>query len=194
MKLRKKHKKESILLATDLFPQDARSQAILLERSVFFGKQLIQKRESENVTVYVKFKLSERESYGIPFSIVKEVLHKISITPVPCVPDYIAGVINRRGVLISIVNLDKFFHLHETENPVNPSIIILANNNRSLGFLVEDLEGSDGYIAAEIAESSAIGTVKAEYIVGIHKGVTTILRAEKIIDDIAEQFQTRIKN
>ena len=50
-----------------------------------------------------------RETFGLPISIVREIVRVPEITSVPNAPDYIEGVINLRGRIIPIVDLRKRF-------------------------------------------------------------------------------------
>ena len=50
-----------------------------------------------------------RETFGLPISIVREIVRVPEITSVPNAPDYIEGVINLRGRIIPVVDLRKRF-------------------------------------------------------------------------------------
>ena len=50
-----------------------------------------------------------RETFGLPISIVREIVRVPEITAVPNAPDYIEGVINLRGRIIPVVDLRKRF-------------------------------------------------------------------------------------
>ena len=44
-----------------------------------------------------------RETYGVPITAVHEIVRVPEITAVPDAPDYLEGVINLRGKIVSIV-------------------------------------------------------------------------------------------
>ncbi|MGB6979711.1 MAG: chemotaxis protein CheW, partial [Candidatus Acidiferrales bacterium] len=50
-----------------------------------------------------------RETFGLPISLVREIVRVPEITAVPNAPDYIEGVINLRGRIIPVVDLRKRF-------------------------------------------------------------------------------------
>ena len=50
-----------------------------------------------------------RETYGVPISALHEIVRVPEITAVPDAPDYIEGVINLRGKIVSVIDLRKRF-------------------------------------------------------------------------------------
>lgn len=60
----------------------------------------------ENREDVLLFSLGE-ESYGVRIGQVREIYNEYAITPIPCVPDFIVGVINIRGEIVSVTDLSK---------------------------------------------------------------------------------------
>jgi chemotaxis signal transduction protein len=54
-------------------------------------------------------------SYSFPITSVTEIVRPLAITPLPNVPEWMAGVANLRGDIISVVDLRRFFGLGEDE-------------------------------------------------------------------------------
>ena len=50
-----------------------------------------------------------RETFAVPIDMVHEIVRVPEITSVPDAPEYIEGVINLRGKIVSIVDLRKRF-------------------------------------------------------------------------------------
>jgi len=48
-----------------------------------------------------------RETYGVPITSLHEIVRVPEITAVPDAPDYLEGVINLRGKIVSVVDLRK---------------------------------------------------------------------------------------
>ncbi len=72
---------------------------------------------------YLSFKL-EDEEFALDISKVREVLDFTSITKVPQTPDFMKGVINLRGSVVPVVDLNKKFGIKDTEKTENTRIII----------------------------------------------------------------------
>jgi purine-binding chemotaxis protein CheW len=78
-----------------------------------------------------------RETYGVPITALHEIVRVPEITAVPDAPDYMEGVINLRGKIVSVLDLRK--RLGETQ--VAPSkrnrILVLEHKGRLSGLIVD---------------------------------------------------------
>ncbi|MBL4666573.1 MAG: chemotaxis protein CheW, partial [Sneathiella sp.] len=63
---------------------------------------------------YLTFMLSG-ETYAINILDIKEIIEYGNLTPVPMMPEFIAGVINLRGSVVPIINLKLRFGGNTTE-------------------------------------------------------------------------------
>jgi purine-binding chemotaxis protein CheW len=77
-----------------------------------------------------------RETFGVPISLVREIVRVPSITSVPNAPDYIEGVINLRGRIIPVVDLRKRFHEIVGEPSKKNRIVVVELENRLIGLMV----------------------------------------------------------
>lgn len=186
----KHNKSPSALL--DLMPQGTLAQQILSQRAELLKKPALDKDELEQLrhyVNYVRFKLGDQGHFGIPYSYVKEVMLNIKATQVPHSPPYIAGVINRYGALISILDLNAFFHLQATEAKQSHLLVVNAGM-MTLAILAHTIEGSASYDKSSL--DAPLGTedaLKPKYVLGLHQGLTTILNIEALLMDL--QAQTR---
>lgn len=71
---------------------------------------------------------------------VKEILPLVNIYYVPGTPDYILGVINVRGDIESVVDINKFLAVPESKTTQYSRIAIAAKNNTRSGILVDSVE------------------------------------------------------
>lgn len=77
-----------------------------------------------------------RETFGLPISIVREIVRVPEITSVPNAPDYIEGVINLRGRIIPVVDLRKRFGEKVPEPNKKNRIVVAEVEGRMIGLLV----------------------------------------------------------
>jgi len=78
-----------------------------------------------------------RETYGVPITTVHEIVRVPEITAVPDAPDYLEGVINLRGKIVSIIDLRKRFG-EASAQPSNRNRILVAEvNGKLLGLVVD---------------------------------------------------------
>lgn len=184
----KKHKKNVNVSAADYMPKDTNAQQILAQRAKLFAKEIIKKSAATNLISYVQFHLGP-EQYGIPYQMAKEVIHKGIVTLVPFVPDYIVGVINRRGVLLTILDLKKFLRIPSSKDDLKAHILVINYKDITMGILVDSIDGNDTYDPMSLdAALSAESTIKSEYILGLHHGVIGIINVEAIILDLELQL------
>lgn len=76
------------------------------------------------------------ETYGLPISVVREIIRVPSITAVPNAPEHIAGVINLRGQIIPVVDLRKRFGVSAPEPREKSRIVIVECESRPVGLIV----------------------------------------------------------
>ncbi|MGB0034617.1 MAG: chemotaxis protein CheW [Candidatus Acidiferrales bacterium] len=77
-----------------------------------------------------------RETFGLPISLVREIVRVPEITSVPNAPDYIEGVINLRGRIIPVVDLRKRFHEEVGEPNKKNRIVVVELESRAIGLIV----------------------------------------------------------
>jgi purine-binding chemotaxis protein CheW len=78
-----------------------------------------------------------RETFGVPIALVHEIVRVPEITSVPDAPDYIEGVINLRGKIISIVDLRKRFGERQITAHKKNRILVVEVENKMVGLVVD---------------------------------------------------------
>jgi purine-binding chemotaxis protein CheW len=70
---------------------------------------------------------------------VKQIVKYQDVTKMPKMPEFIEGVINLRGSIIPLVNLNKRFDFGETEITKKTKILISEVEEQFIGFIVNDV-------------------------------------------------------
>lgn len=122
---------------------------------------------------YLTFKLSE-EVFGVDVAQVREILDYVKITKVPQTPDFMCGVINLRGSVVPVVDMNMKFGMVKTERTVNTCIVvvevILNEEKTILGALVDSVQEVFEIEPENIEPAPKIGTkLKTEFIKGMGK-------------------------
>jgi purine-binding chemotaxis protein CheW len=78
-----------------------------------------------------------RETYGVPIASLHEIVRVTEITSVPDSPEYIEGVINLRGKIVSVIDLRKRFGVKENGNPKKNRILVVESHGRLTGLIVD---------------------------------------------------------
>jgi Chemotaxis signal transduction protein len=136
---------------------------------------------------YLSFKLKE-EVFGIDVSQVREILDVIKITKIPQTPDFMCGVINLRGNVVTVVDMNMKLGMAKSEKTVNTCIVVVEVKHEDetivLGVLVDSVQEVFEIEPADIEPAPKIGThLKNAYIKGMGKrgdNFIIIIDADKI--------------
>lgn len=111
-----------------------------------------------------------RETFGLPISIVREIVRVPEITSVPNAPDYIEGVINLRGRIIPIVDLRKRFGDKTFEPNKKNRIVVVELETRAIGLIVNSASEVLRIPPSEIEEPhNVFREGEVSYITGVGK-------------------------
>jgi purine-binding chemotaxis protein CheW len=87
---------------------------------------------------WVTFRL-DGETYGVNVMQVQEVLRYSSIAPVPGAPDYVLGIINLRGNVVTVIDTRKRFSVGEGDISDSTRIVIVETDEHVVGILVDSV-------------------------------------------------------
>lgn len=87
---------------------------------------------------FLLFRIGD-EIYGIEIAMVQEIITVIPITQVPSTPNFIKGIINLRGDILSIVDVRLRFHMMEREYDDLTCIIVVERDGEKIGLLVDEV-------------------------------------------------------
>jgi len=97
-----------------------------------------EQRATDTVSQWVTFRLGE-EIYGIDVLQVQEVLRITEISPVPGAPDYVLGIINLRGNVVTVIDARNRFGLPPKESDDASRIIVVDAFEKVVGLLVDNV-------------------------------------------------------
>ncbi|MFZ0732481.1 MAG: chemotaxis protein CheW [Candidatus Sulfotelmatobacter sp.] len=78
-----------------------------------------------------------RETYGVPITSLHEIVRVPEITAVPDAPDYLEGVINLRGKIVSVMDLRKRFGEKNAALKKQNRILVVEHTGRLAGLIVD---------------------------------------------------------
>lgn len=171
--------------ASALMPQSERIQDILRQRAAKLAEEEEQADDIEEVP-FIRIRLGAAETYGIPFSRLNEIYPAHNLCEIPCTPEFVLGVINWRGKLLSVLNVGAFFGKPAPGITQDTQIAIVHANGAEVGILVDSVESDDLYRPAELAPiSGGEKDGNSNYVLGIHSGRVAILDIEALLGDKA---------
>lgn len=111
-----------------------------------------------------------RETYGVPISLVREIVRVPDITAVPNAQKYVEGVINLRGKIISVVDLRKRFGETDIENNKKNRIVVVELENRTVGLIVNSASEVLKIPPSDIEPPSSVFlNGEIDYVTGVGK-------------------------
>jgi purine-binding chemotaxis protein CheW len=176
----------AVQYAAALMPQDSATRKVLEERARALAKPAGQQQQHELRDQYLRFRLGAVERYGIPYPYLEELLYVGNLARVPCTPAFVAGVVNYRGELLTILDPKQFFRMPALAFVDEARIIVVKHAGMRVGLLVDAVDGNEEYQDSELSPPlSSEGVSNMEYVLGIHDGCVTLLNLKALLDDPA---------
>ncbi|MBM9545739.1 purine-binding chemotaxis protein CheW [Leptospira sp. 201903074] len=138
---------------------------------------------------YLTFLISE-ELFGLGILYIKEIIEFESVTHVPMMPDYIPGVINLRGNVVPVIDLNMRFYKKKTETNRKTCIIIteikMDNEIIDVGLLVDAVNEVVDITPDSVEEPPSFGSkIRLDFIQGLGKlenKFVIILKVNQILE------------
>ena len=92
---------------------------------------------------------------GINIDQVQEINEELTITNVPLSPDYVMGIMNLRGQIITVVNLAMKIGLSPSTITPLSRVVIVSSKGENIGLLVDKISDVITIPQSKIADSPA---------------------------------------
>lgn len=142
--------------------------------------------------------VSAREVYAIDTLCVREIIEYGQVTSVPMMPDFIRGVINLRGSVVPVIDLQARFSKGTTQQGNRTCIVILElvqeDEPQVLGIVVDSVSEVIEIELTDIKAAPAIGNrIRDDFIRGMVKvrgAFLTVLQIDQVlcVSEIARQL------
>lgn len=134
---------------------------------------------------FIMFAL-EKLLFALPLPCAIEIGRRPDITPLPNLPNWILGISNVRGQIISFINLKAFFGISTTGTKLERRFLIIQNKNMEVGIIVDRIMGilSVDQIDADLQNSPYREGELANYILGVavsEENLINILDINKLL-------------
>jgi len=128
------------------------------------------KTSKEKQEKYIIFTLAGKQ-FGVHIKQTREILSSKELTLVPESPDYIAGLIDLRGMVVPVVDLQLRLNITKEANSQQENsgvIIIVELDNLTAGMMVEEVKEIKELHQEEIAELPKLAQkIDRKYIAGV---------------------------
>lgn len=150
--------------------------------------------ESGSVVQYLTFRLGG-ENYGVPIERVREILEFSEPTVIPMMPAFLRGVINLRGAVVPVIDLQSRFGRDKTVAAPRSCIVIVEiehdEQSQSLGILVDAVDEVIAVERSRIEPKPSFGTkIRSDFVDGLlnlerHFVVTLDIQQVLSIEELA---------
>jgi purine-binding chemotaxis protein CheW len=155
---------------------------ILHERAQQLARVPVAPRSGERIEL-LEFAL-DNERYAFRSSQVHDVQPLRELTPLPCTPAFIRGLVNIHGRLVAVIDLKRFFGLPERGITDLHRVLLLRKGDVEIGLLSDTVEGVRAIDRDEIQPPlMTLEGIAAKYIVGVTPERLVVLDADAILDD-----------
>lgn len=183
--LRRHMESSQVALEQSFKPSTEEQKNILRERAAKLAVEPEKKAQAEEFIEVVEFLLAH-EKYAVASEYVREIYPLNDLTPVPCTPRFVLGIVNVRGQVLSVIDIKRFFDLPEKGLTDLNKVIILHSDEMEFGILADAIVGVRNLNLSEIETSLPTLTgIRKEYLMGVTRDREVVINAGKLLTDKA---------
>ncbi|MDA2921769.1 chemotaxis protein CheW [Patescibacteria group bacterium AH-259-L07] len=140
-------------------------------------------KKPEELMQLVVFEL-DKEEYAVPIIDLREIIKIPEITPIPNAPEFIRGILNLRGKIVVVVDLEKRFHLVRENKIASQHIVITEVGENIFGIIVDEVAEVLRVPVTSIQPAPALVSSKIhhEYLKGV-----VVLDAKEPTRELSEE-------
>jgi purine-binding chemotaxis protein CheW len=132
------------------------------------NKESEEEKKVEQTLQVLVFEL-DNEEYAVDITDLREIIRIPEITPIPNSPDFIGGILNLRGKIVVVVDLEKRFKLVRENEVESKHIIVTEVNDNDFGVIVDQVKEVLTVPRNNIQSTPDLvsSKIKADYLKGI---------------------------
>jgi purine-binding chemotaxis protein CheW len=162
---------------------EVKTKKTLRTRAKELAEATVEEEDSERTLEVVEFSLAY-ERYGIESSFVREVYPMKEYTQVPCTPNFVLGIINVRGQVMSVVDIRRFFDLPVQGLTDLNRVVVVQWNHMDMGILADRILGVRPVPLNSIQPSLPTLTgIRTDYLRGVTSDRMVLLDVPKMLND-----------
>jgi purine-binding chemotaxis protein CheW len=162
---------------------DAETDRILRARAQALARPPSPEPAPSTMLELLEFRLAS-ERYALETRHVQDVHPLRDLTPLPCTPPFVLGIVNLRGRILPVLDLKKFFDLPEQGLTDLHRIILVRGNDLEFGLLADVIVGVRSVPTDSLQSSPPSFTgIRADYLKGIGEERLVVLDLDRILSD-----------
>ncbi len=160
------------------------SIAVLRSRAKALAKLPASQTKIEDGLELVEF-LVAGDKYAVDSLSVREVYALRELTPLPCAPTFILGIVNVRGQILAVLDIRRLLDLTATGLTNASRIIVVEDNGSEVGLLADEILGVSRIQPDDLQSTLPTLTgIRGEYLKGVTDARVVVLDLSKIMADI----------
>jgi purine-binding chemotaxis protein CheW len=173
---------------------NADAKRILRERAQALARVVSPAPTADTMLELLEFGLAS-ERYAVECRYVEDVQPLRELTPLPCTPAFLAGIVNVRGRIVPVLDLKKFFELPERGLTDLHRTIIVRGDDFEIGLLADVILGIRSMPATSLQPSLPTLTgIRADYLKGVAEGRLVVLAVDRILRDPKIVIHEEVEN
>ena len=162
------------------------AEEVLLRRAESLAQEA-EEEETDDQIGLLLFRLDE-EWYAVRVDDVREIDQDYVVTPIPCVPSFVKGVVNIRGEIISVTDVAALMQLGVAMDVERAPAIVIQNEECTTAMIVDEI-GDITEIPVDGVEPplSTMDKAQAEYVAGsvyLGERLVGLLNVDSILQPI----------
>lgn len=163
--------------------QEQHRQAVLKARALKLAAAGTDASEEAESCEVLEFMMSH-ERYAVELRYLLEVAPLRELTPIPCTPDFVLGVVPIRGQIYSLLDLKKFFGLPQKGLADQNRVVVVCHAGMEVGILADEVLGTrELFLHALQTEIPGFTGIWREYMAGVTADRTIVLNVPGILGD-----------
>jgi purine-binding chemotaxis protein CheW len=157
--------------------------AILRERARVLALPRAEPEESADTIEVVEFVLS-RERYAFETAAVRSIHPLRRLTPLPCTPAHVLGIVNLRGHVLAVIDIRRFFGLPQRGLADLDKVVVIGDDAMEFGVLADAVPGVRTVRRDALQKEIATFTgIRQAYLAGVAGDGLVVLDAGKLLRD-----------
>lgn len=124
----------------------------------------------------------DKARYAVESRYVRDIYPAEHITPIPCTPDFVLGIVNLRGEILSVIDIMKFIGIPLRESIDLNRLIVLERGDMRFGILAGAVVGTRAVRKADIHSHLPV-SAETDHVQGIADGLLVLLDASELMQD-----------
>lgn len=159
------------------------AQTVLRARARELARPPVVEQHEATGRQVVEFALAH-ERYAIEAAYVREALPFEDLTPLPCAPAFVRGLVNVRGRILPVIDLKRFLGLPDPGIGDLHRILVVSAANLEFGLLADVVIGIRPLSSAALQPiPAALGAAHGDYFRGVTSDRVALLDAVRLLSD-----------